>query len=62
MVTEKNGKGDFIYKQNNKPEYIYLLKEGVVECYNQTKFNLYEDFIEYIYDRENSLLKDLNNP
>ena len=61
-VTERYEKGDFIYKQNDKPEYIYLLKEGMVECYNQTKFDLYEDFIEYIHDGENSLLKDLNNP
>lgn len=61
-ITEKYERGDFIYKQNDKPEYIYLLKEGVVECYNQTKFDLYEDLIEYIHDGENSLLKDINNP
>ena len=61
-ITEKYQKGDFIYKQNDTPEYIYLLKEGVVESYNQIKFDLYESFIEYIHDGENSLLKDIDDP
>ena len=61
-ITEKYQKGDFIYKQNDKPDYIYLLKEGVVESYNQTKLDLYESFIEYIHDGENSLLKDIDDP
>ena len=61
-ITEKYQKGDFIYKQNDKPDYIYLLKEGVIECYNQTKLDLYESFIEYIHDGENSLLKDIDDP
>ena len=60
--TEKYQKGDFIYKQNDKPDNIYLLKEGVVESYNQTKLDLYESFIEYIHDGENSLLKDIDDP
>ena len=62
QLTEKYEKGDFIYKQNDTPEYIYLLKEGVVESYNQIKFDLYESFIEYIHDGENSLLKDIDDP
>lgn len=62
LVDEKYEKGDYIYKQNDKPEYIYLIKEGVIEVFNHCKFSIYEDFIEYIYDDSNSLTRDMDNP
>ena len=62
LITEKYEKGDYIYKQNDKPEYIYLIKEGTVEAFNYTKFHIYEEFIEYIHDNSNSLAKDMDDP
>ena len=63
LSMEKYEKGDLIYKQNDKPEYIYLIKEGILEAFNYTSFNIYEEFIDYIYDSSKSLTKymDENN-
>ena len=60
LSMEKYGKGDLIYKQNDKPEYIYLIKEGILEAFNYTSFNIYEEFIDYIYDSSKSLTKYMN--
>ena len=62
LITEVYEKGDYIYKQNDKPENIYFLKEGNVEAFNHCKFNMYENFIEYIHDSTNSLVNDMDNP
>ena len=62
LIEEKYEKDDYIYKQNDKPEYIYLIKEGIIEAFNHCKFFIYEDFIEYIHDDTNSLTKDMDNP
>ena len=62
LTEEKYEKGEFIYKQNDKPEYIYLIKEGTVEAFNHTKFHIYEDFIEYIHDGKNSLINYMEDP
>ena len=61
LIEEKYEKGDIIYKQNDKPEFIYLIEEGTIEAFNHTKFNIYEDFIEYIHDGSNSLANDMDN-
>lgn len=61
LIEEKYEKGDIIYKQNDKPEYIYLIEQGTIEAFNHTKFYIYEDFIEYIHDSTNSLAKDMDN-
>ena len=61
LIEEKYEKGDIIYKQNDKPEYIYLIEKGTIEAFNHTKFYIYEDFIEYIHDSTNSLAKDMDN-
>ena len=62
LSDENFQKGDLIYKQNDKPGYIYFLKEGQLEVYNNTKFNMYEDFVEYIHDGTNSLCNIIDNP
>lgn len=61
LIEEKYEKGDIIYKQNDKPEYIYLIEQGTIEAFNHTKFYIYEDFIEYIHDSTYSLAKDMDN-
>ena len=61
LIEEKYEKGDIIYKQNDKPEYIYLIEQGTIEAFNHTKFYIYEYFIEYIHDSTNSLAKDMDN-
>ena len=61
LIMEKYEKGDFIYKQNDKPEYIYLIKEGILEAFNYTSFNIYEEYIDYIYDSSKSLTKYMDD-
>ena len=62
LSDETFQKGDLIYKQNDIPEYVYFLKEGELEVYTNTKFHIYEDFIDYIHNGTNSLCNFMDNP
>ena len=55
-------KGDYVYKQNSLANYIYIIKKGEFEVTSDINFSSYEQFIDYIYDSSNSLLKDMDNP
>ena len=62
FITEYYNKGDYIYKQNDIPDSIYFVKEGILEVYTDFSFSWYEDFIEYIHDSSSSLTNDVDNP
>ena len=62
FIKEEYDKDDYVYRQNDEPLGIYLIKEGIFEVYSKFNFNWYEKFIEYIHDTSFSLLNDLDNP
>ena len=62
FIKEEYDKDEHVYRQNDEPLGIYLIKEGIFEVYSNFNFNWYEKFIEYIHDTSFSLLNDLDNP
>ena len=62
LITEIYNKDDFVYKQNDIPDAVYLIKEGNFEIFCNFNFSKYEDFIEYIHNPLNSLVNDMNDP
>lgn len=62
FITEEYDRDDYVYKQNEIPAGIYLIKEGVFEVYTNFNFNWYEQFINYIHDTSMSLMNDIDNP
>ena len=62
FITEEYDKGDYVFKQNDVPNGIYLIKEGTFEIITNINFKWYEKFIEYIHDTSFSLLNDIDNP
>ena len=59
LVTEVKFKDDFIYRQNEKNEYLYFLEDGAVIQYSNISFSWYKEYIEYIKDFNNNLLDEL---
>ena len=62
FITEEYKRDDFVYKQNDVPTGIYLIKEGVFEVLANYNFDRYEKFIDYIHDTSFSLINDIDNP
>ena len=62
FITQEYEKDDYVYKQNDVPKNIYLIKEGKFEFTINFNFEWYEKFIEYIHDTSSSLLKDIDDP
>ena len=62
FITEYYNKGEYIYKQNDKPDCIYFVKEGILEVFTEFSFSWYEQFIEYIHDCSKSLTNYVDNP
>ena len=62
FITEEYDKDDYVFKQNDSPTGIYLIKEGIFEIVSYINFKWYEKFIEYIHDTSFSLLNDIDNP
>ena len=60
--TDNYGKDEYVYKQNNLANYIYLIKKGEFEVTSDINFSTYEQFIDYIYDSSETLLNDMDNP
>ena len=62
FITEEYDKEDYIYKQNDIPTAIYLVKKGIFEVTSYFKFNMYDKFINYIHDTSFSFFNDIDNP
>ena len=61
LINEIYEKDDYIYKQNDIADYIYLLTEGEIEITCDVNFGNYESFIEYIYDNSKTLFNEFDN-
>ena len=62
FITEYYNKGDYIYKQNDIPDSIYFVKEGILEVLAEYNFSWYEKFVDYIHDTSLSIINDIDNP
>ena len=61
LITQELMKDEYVYKQNEFPDYIYLMKEGIFEISCYYNFDTYERFIEYIHDTTYSLIPYIDN-
>ena len=52
---------EFIYKQNDENDYIYFVEEGSIVQFTNVSFSWYLEFIEYIKDCNENLLKVIKN-
>ena len=62
FITEEFDRDDYVFKQNDIPNAIYLIKDGTFEVSSSFNFNYYEQFINYIHDSSTSLMNDMDNP
>ena len=62
LITTDFTFGEYVYKQNEFPTDIYLIKEGMFEVTTYFNFDTYENFIEYIHDSSHSLITLIDNP
>ena len=57
-------KGEFLYKQNDIDDSIYIIKSGTFEMYCHISLGWKKDFLKYIVDPDNNLMmaiKDYKN-
>ena len=52
-------KNEYLFKQNSKPDGIFLIKKGKFEISTFINFSWLESFIEYIYNSNYSIINDL---
>ena len=45
---------EYLYKQNEKSDYIYFINEGVFEMTSQINVSEYDKYIQYVYDSSNT--------
>ena len=62
LIIQELTRGDYVYKQNENPTDIYIIKEGIYEVSTYFNFETYERFIEYIHDTTHSLIPYIDNP
>ena len=55
--NKKYLRGEYIYRQNDNSDYIYLIKSGVFELYSLVSLGWYNKFLDYILNSENNLMK-----
>ena len=61
LITQELGRDEYVYKQNEFPNEIYIIQEGVFEVSSYFNFDTYENFIEYIHDTTYSLIPYIDN-
>ena len=52
-------KNEYLFRQNSKPDGIFLIKKGKFEISTFINFSWLESFIEYIYNSNYSIVNDL---
>ena len=60
LSTVNLNKGDYLYKQNENSDYIYLVKNGVFEMYSMVSLKWAKNFFNYINSSKNNLINILN--
>jgi CRP-like cAMP-binding protein len=60
LSTVNLNKGDYLYKQNENSDYIYLVKNGVFEIYSMVSLKWAKNFFYYINSSKNNLINILN--
>lgn len=53
--------GDYLYKQNENSEYIYIIKSGTFQMYTLVSFGWLRQFFEYISNARNNVINELSN-
>ena len=61
LITQEFSRDEYVYKQNDYPNEIYIIQEGVFEVSSYFNFDTYENFIEYIHDTTHSLIPYIDN-
>ena len=59
LSIKKLNKGDFLYKQNEDSNCIYIIEEGSFEIYSMISFGWIQEFLSYILDSKNNLVNIL---
>ena len=62
LITQEVARDEYVYKQNEFPTDVYLIKEGIYEVTTYFNFDTYERYIEYIHDTTHSLIPHIDNP
>ena len=57
--TQKYQRGDYVYKQNENCDYLYILNSGVYECYSLVSFNWVQNFYSYIINAKGNIIKKM---
>ena len=52
-------KGEYLYKQNEMSDSIYMIKKGKFEMFSLISFGWIRDFLSYIINPENNLILEL---
>ena len=52
-------KGEYLYKQNEMSDSIYMIKKGKFEIFSLISFGWIRDFLSYIINPENNLILEL---
>lgn len=52
--------GEYLYKQNEESDYVYIIEEGTFEVYSLISFGWLNDFLSYIISARNNLVHVLD--
>ena len=52
-------KGDYLYKQNQDCDFIYLINSGTFELYSMISYGWVQNFYSYIIDDKDNILKQV---
>ena len=52
--------GEYLYKQNENSEYIYIIKSGTFQMYTLVSFGWLRQFFEYISNTQNNVINELS--
>ena len=52
--------GEYLYKQNENSEYIYIIQSGTFQMYTLVSFGWLRQFFDYISSSQNNLIHELH--
>jgi len=57
--NQKYQRGEYVYKQNEKSDFLYIINSGVYECYSLVSFNWVQNFYSYIINAKGNIVKKM---